>query len=311
MGQTTSAQVTGTCHDKFKPVKKKLEELFQLSYEENVQLCIYVDGQCVVDLVGTTDRCTYTADSVQNIFSSGKTLEPIVMGLLYDKGLFKFEDKVTQYWPEFGANGKENVRICDVLRHESGLSHFTQVIPTIKDAWTDNIKQNKIGQLIEKEPLHFPSYPDSDSKAQYHALTRGMIINEIVRRIDPKGRTMDEILREEVNLDGIFISLESDEELKRVHNLKQIGLASILKEIMTPKWAGKKTELSSTEILNVMKAFMRGSEEPAFCSEFQSADALIVKADDVNFRKAQVSSCYTNASARGLAKLASIMALKG
>ena len=54
------------------------------------------------------------------------------MGMLYDKGLFKFEDKITKYWPEFGQNGKEELRICDVLRHESGLSYFTEPLSSIE-----------------------------------------------------------------------------------------------------------------------------------------------------------------------------------
>ena len=46
------------------------------------------------------------------------------MATLFDKGLFKYEDTIAKYWPEFAQNGKENVKICDVLRHESGLAHF-------------------------------------------------------------------------------------------------------------------------------------------------------------------------------------------
>ena len=108
------------------------------------------------------------------------------MAMLYDKGLFKYEDKISKHWPEFGQNEKENLQICDVLRHESGLSYFTESLPSIKDAWTENIKQNKVGQLIEKQSPHFPNYEGSDSKTDYHALTRGMVVNEIVRRLDPQ-----------------------------------------------------------------------------------------------------------------------------
>ena len=108
------------------------------------------------------------------------------MGMLYDKGLFKYEDKVTKYWPEFGKEGKGDVRICDVLRHQSGLAWFTQSIPSIKDAWTENIKQNKIGQFIENQKQHYPIYPDIKTTTEYHGLSRGVIVNEIVRRIDPK-----------------------------------------------------------------------------------------------------------------------------
>ena len=46
------------------------------------------------------------------------------MATLFDKGLFNYEDTIAKYWPEFGQNGKENVKICDVLRHESGLAYF-------------------------------------------------------------------------------------------------------------------------------------------------------------------------------------------
>merc|ERR1711983_295641 len=117
------------------------------------------------------------------------------MGLLYDKGLFKFEDKVSKHWPEFGQNGKEDITIADVMRHSSGLSYFTESLSSIKDAWTENLKKNKVGEIIEKQAPHYPEHP-SGSKCEYHAMTRGLIVNEIVRRLDSEGRTMGEIYRE-------------------------------------------------------------------------------------------------------------------
>ena len=55
--------------------------------EENVQLCVYVDEKCVVDLYGTAigDQ-NYNADTVQTIYSSGKSIESIAMAMLYGKG---------------------------------------------------------------------------------------------------------------------------------------------------------------------------------------------------------------------------------
>ena len=70
--------------------------------------------------------------------------------------MFKYEDSVAKHWPEFGQNAKENVKICDVFRHQSGLSWFTETIPSVQDAWTESIKKNKIGALIEKQKQHFP-----------------------------------------------------------------------------------------------------------------------------------------------------------
>ena len=37
------------------------------------------------------------------------------MGMLYEKGLFKYEDKISQYWPKFGENGKSEIKICAKL----------------------------------------------------------------------------------------------------------------------------------------------------------------------------------------------------
>ena len=67
MGQNSSqVQVHGTCEEKFQPVKDELEKLLSKGKEENVQLCVYVDGKCVVDLYGTAVGDTnYNADTIQ------------------------------------------------------------------------------------------------------------------------------------------------------------------------------------------------------------------------------------------------------
>ena len=74
----------------------------------------------------------------------------------------------------------------------SNLAWFTETIPTVKNAWTENIKQNKIGEFIEKQKLHFPQSKEISTKTEYHSQTRGFIINEIFRRLDPKVRTNKE-----------------------------------------------------------------------------------------------------------------------
>ena len=57
----------------------------------------------------------------------------------------------------------------------------------MKDCWTENIKQNKIGEFIEQQEQHFPVQKDNIAfKREYHMLTRGLILNELVRRIHPE-----------------------------------------------------------------------------------------------------------------------------
>ena len=176
------------------------------------------------------------------------------MGILYDQGNFQFEDKITKFWPEYGQNGKEDTRICDVLRHESGLSYFSEILPSTDVLWTENIKQNKVGEIIEKEAPHWPEKPGkSDSKFQYHGFTRGVIINEIARRIDTKGRTMDEIIRDEIKIDNILVTVKNEEEKAKIWRQTHNTLGNNLKQLLIPKWAGRRMEITWSGFIGLMK----------------------------------------------------------
>ena len=66
------------------------------------QLCVYVKGERVVDLWGShgTNRDeNYGPDSLQNIFSSGKSVASICMACLVDRGLLDYNATVLKYWP--------------------------------------------------------------------------------------------------------------------------------------------------------------------------------------------------------------------
>jgi hypothetical protein len=66
------------------------------------------------------------------------------------------------------------------------VSSIIDKAPTLDDCTTANIKLNKVGEIIEKEELHWPEYKNSDSKREYHGQVRGLILNEVIRRIDPQ-----------------------------------------------------------------------------------------------------------------------------
>ena len=47
------------------------------------------------------------------------------------------------------------VTIADVLRHEGGMPVFSQQM-LIEDCYPENICSNRVGRIIEQEPLSFP-----------------------------------------------------------------------------------------------------------------------------------------------------------
>ncbi len=88
----------------------------------NCQLCVYVKGEKVVDLWGSAAPSMspdpdYGPDTLQSVFSSTKSVTAVAIACLVDKGLLDYGEKVTKYWPEFGQNGKEDLRVCDILRY--------------------------------------------------------------------------------------------------------------------------------------------------------------------------------------------------
>ena len=88
----------------------------------NCQLCVYVKGEKVIDLWGSAPASyqpdpDYGPDTLQTIFSSTKSLTAICTACLVDRGLIDYDEKVAKYWPEFAQKGKEDIKICDVLRY--------------------------------------------------------------------------------------------------------------------------------------------------------------------------------------------------
>ena len=89
-------------------------------------LAVYLDGQPVVDVwTGWADRrgrVPWSADTAPMVFSATKGVTSTVIHRLADRGLIDYEAPLAEYWPEFGANGKAEITVRDVMRHRAGLS---------------------------------------------------------------------------------------------------------------------------------------------------------------------------------------------
>ena len=86
----------------YEHVQEVFEDLYKNGHDTKSQLCIYVGESIVVDLY-----CNVSPDLTTTIYSSGKSLASILLAILYDRGLFQYEDQVAKYWPEFAKNGKK------------------------------------------------------------------------------------------------------------------------------------------------------------------------------------------------------------
>ena len=137
----THLTVQGTTAEGFESIRQLFEQNMRRYLEDKAQLCIYVDDHCVVDLwASPAADTTFDGDALINIFSSGKSLESIAMAWLVSENRLQLSDQVTDYWPEYGAAGKAQQTIADVMRHEAGLAALNQPLDP-KDLHREQLKQ--------------------------------------------------------------------------------------------------------------------------------------------------------------------------
>ena len=77
--------INGEVKPAFEPVRQLFQQSLTASRDKNAQLCIYLGEERVVDLWATSGADEFSADSLVNVFSSGKSLESILMAMLLIK----------------------------------------------------------------------------------------------------------------------------------------------------------------------------------------------------------------------------------
>jgi len=299
--------VEGTVSPGYESVRLMFEELFEQGSEENSQLCAYVGGERVVDLWGRLDNHNgYNADSTQLVFSCGKNLEALMLAMAVDKGWLDYSRPIAYYWPEFGANGKENITVADLLRHETGLCRFIgfQHLLEIEDLTREGIKKNLAGAKIAGLTSVWPRR----GRREYHALTRGTLANEVFRRVEPRQRTLGEFLEEEV-VSKLPADVFIGNNQPNCYPFKTIKSSKYCLEGLK-----KSLGLQSVSLVGLpmvlgylgMEKFMPKNEQDPF--------AMGLFRDRIGsgqYQMIELPSANMNASARGMAIIASALANKG
>jgi CubicO group peptidase (beta-lactamase class C family) len=309
---TEKYRIEGTVAPGFESVKALYEYKMHTLAERETQLCVYHGEQKVVDLwASCAGDTTFSPDSLINVFSSGKSLAAIAMASLVAKGLLSYSAKIIEYWPEFGGNNKQDLTVAELMRHEAGLAAFNVSIDP-DTLLTDNIKLNQVGSIIE---VHPQKYSDDGTRREYHAITRGWIINEIFRRVDPAGRTIGEFLREDISEPlGVDANIGvKEDDLKRIKKVSVLGFGYQILQSLIPKFLGRRIELNIFQIIlkfirlmPVLKnANIKGSKPPFIGMkkvEFFNERSVIM---------GETPSANANCTARALAKIAAMMSFGG
>lgn len=183
--------VHGFTHDRFEDVRKVFEGNLASGADVGASFCATKNGEVIVDLWGGHADAERTRpwdrDTIVNVYSTTKTMCALTALLVADRGELDFKAPVAKYWPEFAANGKQDVTVAQLMSHSSGLSGWKE--PITGDDLYDWEKATSL--LAAQAPFWEPG-----TAPGYHALTQGYLVGEVIRRIT--GKTVGTVFREEI-----------------------------------------------------------------------------------------------------------------
>ncbi|UJR24401.1 hypothetical protein I4U23_005778 [Adineta vaga] len=189
-------------------------DLFQNNFIENQDLgasvAVYHQGKLVISLSGgwfdESRTKLYDDNTLQLVFSTTKGIVAAAVALAVQRNLLDYSALVTRYWPEYGQNGKENTRVSDILSHRAGL-------PDVAASFEEYLNWTTMKHILEQQsPSWLPG-----SAHSYHSLTYGWLVGELIRRVDPKQRSVGEFIQDEISIPSnleFYIGLPLIEEYR-------------------------------------------------------------------------------------------------
>ncbi|KAJ5757710.1 uncharacterized protein N7511_006404 [Penicillium nucicola] len=269
----------GSCDPAFNRIRDLLQERLASGDELGASLCVNIDGKNVLDIWGGYADAAKTRpwekDTLTVVWSCSKIVSALAALTLVDRGQLDVEERVSTYWPEFAVNGKEDVRVWQILSHSSGLASWDNPVPI---EFVYDLKTST-EQLAQQAPWWTPGEHHG-----YHMMTHGHLIGELVQRISGKG--LKQFIDEEIAgpLGADFRLGVPEEDWGRTADI-------------TPPAPPAGIEFADRESI----AFKGLTHVPPV------AEASMTPA----FRKAELGSANGFSNARALAKIGDMVSLKG
>ena len=204
-------------------VQAALERTIRDKGEIGVQIAAYLGGELVVDCwAGIADRQTgrqVNGETLFNVFSVSKAIPSTAIHVQAEHGRLEYNESVARYWPEFGACGKGEITVRDVLTHRTGMPQMApDTTPESLCNW--DVTVTALAALPPILPRGRPAY---------QAMNFGWILGEIVRRTDPQRRSFRQFVLDEIcapfGIEDLWLGIP-DEAEPRIAPLVDEGSSS-------------------------------------------------------------------------------------
>ncbi len=185
--------VEGHVSPGFEAVREAFADNFARRHELGGACCAYWRGDKVVDLWGgIRNKQTgepWERDTMVIVHSATKGLAAMTLALTHSRGWLDYEERVSTYWPEFAQQRKEAVTVRQLLGHQAGLFAFDEPVDREVVADLDRLA----AVLARQKPAWTPG-----ARQAYHAITLGFYQGELLRRVDPRHRTLGRFFQDEI-----------------------------------------------------------------------------------------------------------------
>jgi CubicO group peptidase (beta-lactamase class C family) len=170
--------ISGWCREEFGAVREAFAANFAEQGEVGGAVCVIVDGEVVVDLVGgwadRLRRRPWEATTMVNFYSVGKAVVGLLLLQLVEAGLIGLDDPIASVWPEFAHGGKEAATVRHALSHQAGVPAIRQPL-TNDDLWHWDRMTDALAAT--------EAWWEPGTRHAYHTNTYGHLVGEIIRRV--------------------------------------------------------------------------------------------------------------------------------
>jgi CubicO group peptidase (beta-lactamase class C family) len=210
----------------FEAVREAFAENFARRGELGGACCAWRRGEKVVDLWGgLRNKETgepWEQDTMVIVHSATKGLAAMTLAIAHSRGWLDYEARVATYWPEFAQQGKDQITIRQLLAHQAGLFAIDEPIDRSVVADLDRLAV----VLARQKPAWEPG-----TRQAYHAMSLGFYEGELLRRVDPRHRSLGQFFHDEIARplgEDVYIRLPEEISNDRLATMSRPSLLRML-----------------------------------------------------------------------------------
>jgi CubicO group peptidase (beta-lactamase class C family) len=197
---TATIADSGLCPERIGRLTTYIERQIADGHYPGCQIALARNGRLLMDRsfgdarLGE-HRTPASSDTLWLLYSNTKVVFATAMWQLLEQGALSFDDRVSDFLPQFAKHGKRDITLMQVITHQGGFPNA--VLP--QSAWLDH-------EAMSKAVCEFALEWTPGSKIVYHGLSAHWVMAAVMEAVT--GRDFREVIR-----DGVLAPLGLDQDL--------------------------------------------------------------------------------------------------